>query len=69
MKRFALLAAVVGFAIVVPAQAKQPTHPSHPAHPTHPSHPAQGSKGTGTGPSCTARNGATTRPARSRRWL
>jgi hypothetical protein len=56
MKRFALLLAVMAFAIVVPAQAKNPSHPSHPAHPAHPSHPSQGSKGNGNGQSCTARN-------------
>jgi hypothetical protein len=43
MKRFALLLAVMAFAIVVPAQAKQPPHPSHPAHPAHPSKPSPGS--------------------------
>jgi hypothetical protein len=42
MKRFALLSALIAFAVVVPAQAKQPSHPSHPAHPAHPSHPSQG---------------------------
>jgi hypothetical protein len=59
MKRFALLLAVMAFAIVVPAQAKNPAHPSHPAHPahpSHPSHPSQGSTGKGQAPSCTARN-------------
>jgi hypothetical protein len=49
MKRFALLSAVMTFAIVVPAQADKPVHPSHPAHPAHPSP-------MGSGPSCTPRN-------------
>lgn len=52
MKRFALLAAVMALAIVVPAEAK--THPSHPAHPAHPSQSSKGSNGSGRG--CTARN-------------
>jgi hypothetical protein len=50
MKRFALLLGVVAFAIVVPAQAKQPAHPAHPQHPSHPSHPS-----SGKGHSCMAR--------------
>ena len=37
MKRFALLSAVMTFAIVVPAQADRSAHPSHPAHPSPPS--------------------------------
>jgi hypothetical protein len=41
MKRFALLSAVMTFAIVVPAQADKPAHPSHPTH---------------KAPSCTPRN-------------
>ena len=51
MKRFALLSAVMTFAIVVPAQADRPAHPSHPAHPAHPSPPP-----TRKAPSCTSRN-------------
>lgn len=51
MKKFALLLAVTAFAIVVPAEAKTPTHPSHPAHPSQSS---KGSKGSGRG--CTPRN-------------
>lgn len=46
MKRFALLSAVMTFAIVVPAQADKPAHPSHPAHPSP----------TRKAPSCTPRN-------------
>lgn len=56
MKRFALLLAAAAFAVVVPAQAKQPPHPSHPAHPAHPSHPSNGDAGMGTGHGCTPRN-------------
>ena len=48
MKRFALLSAVMTFAIVGAAQADKPVHPTHPAHPTKP--PA------GKGHSCTPRN-------------
>lgn len=50
MKRFALLSAVMTFAIVVPAQADKPAHPSHPAHPVHPAPSPMGK-----GHSCTPR--------------
>ena len=48
MKRFALLSAVITFAIAVPAQADKPAHPAHPTHPATP--------GMGKPHSCTPRN-------------
>jgi hypothetical protein len=51
MKRFALLSAVMMFAIVGAAHADKPVHPSHPAHPAHPSPP-----NAGKSHACTPRN-------------
>ena len=51
MKRFALLSAVMTFAIAGAAQADKPVHPTHPAHPAHPAHPNAGAP-----KSCTPRN-------------
>lgn len=44
MRKIAMLAALCGFAVAVPAQADKPAHPARPAHPAHPAHPSDPSK-------------------------